>query len=177
MLTVTYTGYGRPQCHSHRLTEPQSSDSSPIGASPFASFWAVSRGRGKNAASSGTRNTRLVRTLDIRFSIRLVRKLKTNLSILPKTAIFDRLGKVFRSFRTSLLSIAQIRFILKRCLFLLFRYLSLMILNVLILALIFSMTIRSFASARLKDFCSFDNGWFLLLLYGMRLFLCKDSKP
>ena len=59
---------------------------------------------------------------------------------------------------SSRLIIAQTRFILSRCLFRRLRYLSLMILNVLIFALMFSMTIRSRDNSRLYDFCSAVNG-------------------
>ena len=78
---------------------------------------------------------------------------------------------------SSLLRMVQTRFILKRCLFLLLRYLSLMILKVLIFALMFSITIRSCDNSRLNNFCSLVNGWSLLLLYGIRLFLCKANNP
>ena len=66
------------------------------------------------------------------------------------------LGRYYST--SSRLIIAQTRFILSRCLFRRLRYLSLMILNVLIFALMFSMTIRSRDNSRLYDFCSAVNG-------------------
>jgi len=79
--------------------------------------------------------------------------------------------------RSSQLRTVQMRFILSKCLLRRLRYRSLIILNVLILALMFSMTIRSRDNSRLNDFCSTVKGWFLLDLCGMRLFLCKFNNP
>ena len=76
----------------------------------------------------------------------------------------------------SLLRIAQMRFIRKRCLLLRLRYLSLMILKVLIRALMFSMTIRSFDNSRLNNFCPTVNGCPLLFLCGMRLLACNAKE-